>query len=127
MPPHSARASGRQSAFARHFARLGGQGGRRHVDGIGQQLQGFRFGEERDGNQFAVEGVENALVAGGDEHPAARAEHVEGLGIGRPPDVVEHEQDGLGGEQLAEHALSLRQRGEACRRRRGAGPGRAGA
>ena len=90
-------------------------------------VAGPRFGEERDGHQLAVERVEDALVAGGDQQPAARAEHVEGLGIGRPPDVVEHQQDRLGGEQVAEHALALRQGGEGVVAAEVAGPGRAGA
>ena len=79
-------------------------------DGIGEQLLCFRFGEERDGHEFAVDGVENALVARGDEHPAARAEHVEGLRVRRLPNVVEDEQHGFGSEQFAEPALALRQR-----------------
>ncbi len=100
------------AAFVRNLVRLRGEVRGGDPDGIGQQLPGLRVGEERDRDQLAVQRVEDALVAGGDEQPAARAEQVEGASIGRPPDVIEHQQQGLGGEQVAQYSLTLCQRGE---------------
>ncbi len=82
------------------------------ADRVGEELQGLGFGEEGDGDVFAVERVEDAHVASGDEHPAARAEHIEGLGVPGAPDVIEHEQHRLGLEEVPQDALGLRQRGE---------------